>query len=44
MKIFICSICGYRYDESAEGVAFADLPDDWECPDCGVGKENFEAE
>ena len=26
----------------AEGVKFEDLPDDWVCPLCGVGKENFE--
>ena len=24
------------------GTAFEDLPDDWTCPDCGVGKEEFE--
>ena len=22
--------------------AFKDIPDDWECPDCGVSKEDFE--
>ena len=27
---YVCSVCGYVYDEAAEGVAFADLPDDWE--------------
>ena len=39
---YVCSVCGYVYDEAAEGVAFADLPDDWECPTCGVSKSKFE--
>jgi len=30
------------YDEEEEGTAFGDLPDDWLCPACGVGKEAFE--
>jgi len=38
-----CSVCGHVYDESAEGVPFADLPDDWECPVCGAEKVFFEA-
>ena len=42
MKKYQCTICGYVYDEEAEGVKFEDLPDDWVCPLCGVGKENFE--
>lgn len=37
-----CTVCGYEYDEEAEGVKFADLPDTWTCPLCGVGKEMFE--
>ncbi|GAI26397.1 unnamed protein product, partial [marine sediment metagenome] len=24
------------------GTAFEDIPDDWVCPECGVGKEDFE--
>ena len=36
-----CLICGYIYDEAIEKVRFTDLPDDWKCPRCGVGKENF---
>lgn len=36
-----CIICGYIYDEATQKVKFADLPDDWKCPRCGVGKENF---
>ncbi len=37
-----CSICGYVYDESKEGISFADLPDDWQCPLCGAPKAAFE--
>ena len=46
---FVCNICGWEYDEAAgdpehgiaPGTAFADLPDDFECPLCGVGKDEF---
>lgn len=38
----VCTICGYVYDDEVEEIKFADLPDDWVCPDCGVGKEMFE--
>ncbi len=37
-----CIVCGYIYDEAEEGVKFDDLPDDYVCPVCGVGKEDFE--
>jgi len=30
------------YDETKEGVSFADLPDDWQCPLCGAPKAAFE--
>lgn len=36
-----CSVCGYIYDDSKEKMKFEDLPDDWKCPRCGVGKELF---
>jgi rubredoxin len=50
MKKFLCTACGYIYDPEvgdpdagvAPGTAFEDLPDDWICPLCGVGKELFE--
>ena len=42
MKKYKCTICGYIYDEEKEGVQFNDLPEDWSCPLCGVGKEMFE--
>ena len=40
--VWECDICGYIYDEKSEGALFEDLPEDWECPICGVGKEDFE--
>ena len=47
MKKYVCLVCAYVYDPetaSPPGVAFEDLPDDWTCPTCGVGKEEFEEE
>ena len=41
MAKFVRSVCGYEYDEAEAGVAFADLPEDYECPLCGVGKDMF---
>ena len=50
MKKYRCVICGYIYDPSEgdpeggiePGTAFEDLPDDWVCPLCGAGKQEFE--
>ena len=36
-----CKMCGYVYDDDAEGTAFADLPDDYKCPMCGATKDMF---
>ena len=48
MKKYVCDVCGYEYDPAAgdpphaePGTSFEDLPDDWECPVCGVGKDSF---
>lgn len=41
---YVCSICGYVYDEEVEGVPFADLPDSWVCPLCGAAKSAFAPE
>lgn len=41
---YVCSICGYIYDEEKEGAPFASLPDTWRCPWCGAGKKLFEPE
>ena len=42
MSKYVCKVCGYVYDEQNEEVKFEDLPEDWVCPLCGVGKEMFE--
>ncbi len=47
---FICRACGYVYDEATgdpdgglpPGTRYADIPDDWACPLCGVTKADFE--
>jgi rubredoxin len=47
--IYVCDTCGYEYDPAkgdpdngvAPGTKFEDLPDDWTCPVCGVGKDEF---
>ncbi|MBO5067335.1 MAG: rubredoxin [Clostridia bacterium] len=41
---YVCLVCGYVYDEQVEGTAFAELSDDYVCPLCGVGKDQFEIE
>ena len=49
MKKYICDVCGYVYDPEvgdpengiAPGTAFEDIPEDWVCPLCGVGKDDF---
>lgn len=42
MNKYKCTVCGYIYDEEQEGTKFEDLPEDWVCPLCGVGKDMFE--
>ena len=45
MKTYVCNVCGYVYDpDEFDGVAFEDQPDDFVCPLCGVGKEDFSEE
>ncbi len=49
-SLYICHACGLIYDETkgdadsglALGTRFADIPDDWRCPLCGVTKADFE--
>ena len=38
---YICSVCGYIYDESSQEVGFSDLPNEWVCPLCGAPKALF---
>ena len=52
MKKYVCEVCGWEYDESlgdpengiAPGTKFESLPDGFECPVCGVGKDQFAVE
>lgn len=50
MDNYECKLCGYVYapadgdpdNNVAPGTAFKDVPEDWVCPICGAGKEEFE--
>lgn len=49
-KQYICLICGWLYDEEIgrpeegipAGTRWEDVPESWVCPECGVGKQDFE--
>ncbi|MEA2101561.1 MAG: rubredoxin [Thermodesulfobacteriota bacterium] len=49
---YVCTVCGYIYDpekgdpdaDIEPGTTFEALPDDWQCPICSAGKEDFEKE
>ena len=50
MKKYLCKPCGWVYDPTlgdpeggiAPGTPFNELPYDWACPGCGIGKEGFQ--
>ncbi len=50
MNKYVCSVCGYIYDEEigshesdiGPGTLWEDVPADWECPLCGAPKDDFE--
>lgn len=50
MKKYVCTVCGWIYDPAvgdpdngvAPGTSFEDIPEEWVCPLCGVGKDDFE--
>ena len=50
MRVYMCVICGFVYEEEkglpdqgiAPGTRWAEIPDTWECPDCGAAKSDFE--
>ena len=52
MDKYVCDACGYVYDPAAgdpdngvpAGTKWEDLPTDWTCPVCGVGKDSFSKE
>ena len=48
MQKYVCDVCGYEYDPAegdapavAPGTSFDKLPEDWTCPVCGAGKDQF---
>lgn len=49
MKKYVCDVCGWEYDPAAgaeeagiaPGTAWEDVPADFVCPLCGVGKDEF---
>lgn len=50
MQKYVCTVCHYIYDPEigdpengiSAGTSFEDLPEDWVCPLCAVGKDMFE--
>ena len=50
MSKYKCLVCGYIYYPAngdpdngiVPGTSFEDLPNTWVCPECGVGKDQFE--
>ena len=48
---YVCGVCGWEYDPAvgipeegiAPGTPFEELPEDFVCPLCGVGKDDFSA-
>ena len=52
MKKYVCEVCGYVYDEAAgeadhgvaPGTLWNEVPEDFVCPLCGVGKDQFTEE
>lgn len=51
MKTYVCSVCGFMYDENEghpdsgilKGTEWEKVAPEWLCPDCGVGKDEFSA-
>lgn len=49
MQKYVCDACGYVYDPAKgdpdngvqPGTPFEKLPEDWVCPECGLGKDQF---
>ena len=50
MKKWECATCGFIYDEAkglpdegiAAGTRWADIPENWVCPECGTPKSDFD--
>ncbi len=43
MAIYVCTVCGFEYDENAEGVAWSEVDGAWLCPVCGAAKALYKA-
>lgn len=41
MKTYVCSVCGFVYDEAKTGIPWEELPEGFTCPLCGAGKSAF---
>lgn len=49
MQKYVCDACGWIYDPAKgdpehgvpAGTDFKDVPEEWVCPECGVGKDQF---
>ena len=52
MQKYVCDVCGWVYDPAKgfakggiePGTSFEDIPDDFECPECGADKDQFSPE
>jgi len=52
LETWVCTVCGYVYNPDEgdpdngiiPGTTFTELPEDWVCPECSVGKDMFEQE
>lgn len=50
MKTYLCTVCGFIYEEEKgwpddgipPGTRWEDVPEDWECPQCGASKMDFD--
>ena len=50
--VYVCEVCGWKYNEEkgapnlniAPGTKWSDVPEDFICPPCGVGKDRFNPE
>ena len=42
MAIYICTVCGFEYDEDSEGVVWSEVDAAWVCPVCGAAKSLYD--
>ena len=41
VSTYECGLCSYVYDENVEEISWKELPENWTCPVCGSGRQNF---